>query len=163
GLAHGAQEGAVGNGRREGQKHSESHRTPPVELSGRLSCAAMTGKTVLITGASAGIGKATASELAARGARLARLCRDARKGEAARAEILTRPPAATLDIVPLDLRDLASVRACARAVLDAYPRIDVLVNNAGVFPPKLRKTADGFEEQIGVNHLGHFLLTNLLL
>ena len=123
----------------------------------------MTGKTVLITGASAGIGKATASELAARGARVALLCRDAAKAERARAEIRARTPDAAVDVVPLDLRSLASVRACAKAVLDAYPRIDVLVNNAGVFPPNLRKTEDGFEEQIGVNHLGHYLLTNLLL
>lgn len=123
----------------------------------------MTGRTVLITGASAGIGKATASELAARGARVALLCRDAKKAGAARAEILARTPSARVDIVELDLRSLASVRACARAVLDAYPRIDVLLNNAGVFPPILRLTADGFEEQVGVNHLGHFLLTNLLL
>jgi NAD(P)-dependent dehydrogenase (short-subunit alcohol dehydrogenase family) len=123
----------------------------------------MTGKTVLITGASAGIGKATASELAARGARVVMLCREPGKAEAARAELRARTPAAQLELLPLDLASLASVRACAAAVLDACPRIDVLVNNAGVFPPTLRATADGFEEQIGVNHLGHFLLTNLLL
>ena len=123
----------------------------------------MTGKTVLITGASAGIGKATASELAARGARVALLCRDERKAEAARQEIRARTPGAAVDVVPLDLRSLESVRQCARAVLAAYPRIDVLLNNAGVFPGTLRLTAEGFEEQIGVNHLGHFLLTQLLL
>jgi len=123
----------------------------------------MTGRTVLITGASAGIGKATASELAARGDRVALLCRDAGKAEDARREILARTSGATVDVVALDLRSLASVRSSAKAVLDAYPRIDVLINNAGVFPPVLRVTADGFEEQIGVNHLGHFLLTNLLL
>ncbi|HTO53014.1 MAG TPA: SDR family oxidoreductase [Myxococcota bacterium] len=123
----------------------------------------MTGKTVLITGASAGIGKATASELAARGARVAMLCRDPKKAEAARAELLARTPKAQLDLFELDLCSLASVRRCAQQLLSAYPRIDVLLNNAGVFPPTLRHTADGFEEQIGVNHLGHFLLTNLLL
>ena len=123
----------------------------------------MTGKTVLITGASAGIGKATASELAARGARVVMLCREPAKAEAARAEVRARAPAAQVDILALDLASLASVRACAAAVLAACPRIDVLLNNAGVFPPTLRTTADGFEEQIGVNHLGHFLLTNLLL
>ena len=123
----------------------------------------MTGRTVLITGASAGLGKATASELAARGARVVMLCREPAKAEAARAEVRARTPNAEVEILPLDLRSLASVRACAAAVLDSCPRIDVLVNNAGVFPPTLRTTADGFEEQIGVNHLGHFLLTNLLL
>jgi NAD(P)-dependent dehydrogenase (short-subunit alcohol dehydrogenase family) len=123
----------------------------------------MTETTVLITGASAGIGKATASELAARGARVALLCRDPAKAEAARAEIVARTPTARVDVLALDLCSLASVRACAAQVLDAYPRIDVLLNNAGVFPPNLRLTEDGFEEQIGVNHLGHFLLTNLLL
>ena len=123
----------------------------------------MTGKTVLITGASAGIGKATASELAARGAHVVMLCREPAKAEAARAEVRARTPAAQVDVLPLDLARLASVRACAAAVLAACPRIDVLLNNAGVFPPSLRTTADGFEEQIGVNHLGHFLLTSLLL
>jgi NAD(P)-dependent dehydrogenase (short-subunit alcohol dehydrogenase family) len=123
----------------------------------------MTGKTVLITGANTGIGKATASELAARGARVALLCRDPAKAEAARTEIRARTPAAQVDVLSLDLRSLASVRSCAKAVLEAYPRVDVLLNNAGVVPSTLRLTADGFEEQIGVNHLGHFLLTNLLL
>ncbi len=123
----------------------------------------MTGKTVLITGANTGIGKATASELAARGARVALLCRDPAKAEAARTEIRARTPAAQVDVLSLDLRSLASVRSCAKAVLEAYSRVDVLLNNAGVVPSTLRLTADGFEEQIGVNHLGHFLLTNLLL
>jgi len=123
----------------------------------------MTGRTVLITGASAGIGKAAASELAARGARVVMLCRDPAKAAAARAEVRARTPNAQVDVLELDLRSLASVRKCAAAVLERYPKLDVLLNNAGVFPPVLRTTADGFEEQIGVNHLGHFLLTQLLL
>jgi len=122
----------------------------------------MTGKTVLITGASAGIGKATAAELAARGAHLVLACRDLEKAARARAEILARTPAARVDVVPLELGSLRSVRACAEKILAGYARIDVLINNAGVFPPKLQKTEDGFELQIGVNHLGPFLLTNLL-
>ena len=124
----------------------------------------MTGKTVLITGASAGIGKATASELAARGARIALLCRDPAQGRerpAPRSWRGRRMRRSTC--LRSTCASLASVRACAKSVLDAYPRVDVLVNNAGVFPPTLRHTADGFEEQIGVNHLGHFLLTKLLL
>ncbi len=123
----------------------------------------MTGKTVLITGASAGIGKATAVELGARGARLVLLCRDPDKAARAHAEVLARTPGAQVDVLPLELGSLRSVRACAAQVLAAYPRIDVLINNAGVFPPTLQHTEDGFEKQIGVNHLGHFLLTNLLL
>ena len=123
----------------------------------------MTGKTVLITGASAGIGKATALELAARGADLVLACRDLDKAGKARAEIQARTPAARVDLATLDLGSLRSVRACAQKLIADYPRIDVLINNAGVFPPTLRKTEDGFEEQIGVNHLGHFTLTNLLL
>ena len=123
----------------------------------------MTGKTVLITGASAGIGKATAVELAARGAHVVLACRDLDKAAAARAEILARTPAARVDLVPLELASLRSVRACAERVIADYPRLDVLIDNAGIFPPTLRKTEDGFEMQIGVNHLGHFLLTNLLV
>ncbi|MEX2208855.1 MAG: SDR family oxidoreductase [Myxococcota bacterium] len=123
----------------------------------------MTGKTVLITGASAGIGKATAAELAARGARLVLACRDLDKAGRARAEILARTPAAQVERVPLELASLRSVRACADKLVAEYPRIDVLINNAGVFPPDYRPTEDGFETQIGVNHLGHFLLTNLLV
>ena len=123
----------------------------------------MTGKTVVITGASAGIGKATSLALAARGAQLVLACRDLEKAGKARAEILARTPVARVDLVPLELGSLRSVRACAGKLCADYARIDVLINNAGVFPPTLRKTEDGFEEQIGVNHLGHFLLTNLLL
>ncbi len=124
---------------------------------------AMTGKTVLITGASSGIGKATASELASRGARLVLACRDLDKAERARDEILARTPGASVELVPLELGSLRSVRACAEKLIADQPRIDVLLNNAGVFPPNQRTTEDGFEEQIGVNHLGHFLFTNLLL
>ncbi len=123
----------------------------------------MTGKTIVITGASAGIGRATAVELAARGAQLVLACRDLDKAGKARAEILARTPGARVDLLPLDLGNLQSVRACAGKLIADYPRIDVLINNAGVFPPTLRKTADGFEEQIGVNHLGPFLLTDLLI
>lgn len=124
---------------------------------------AMQGKTVVITGGSAGIGKATATELAARGARVILACRDPEKAGRARDEILARTPAATVEVVPLELRSLRSVRDCAAKLRASAPRLDVLINNAGVFPPTLRVTLDGFEEQFGVNHLGHFLLTNLLL
>jgi NAD(P)-dependent dehydrogenase (short-subunit alcohol dehydrogenase family) len=101
----------------------------------------MTGKTVLITGASAGIGKATAAELAARGAHLVLACRDLEKADRARAEIAARAPGATIDLVPLELASLRSVRACAEKVCAGYARIDVLINNAGVFPPVWAPTA----------------------
>jgi NAD(P)-dependent dehydrogenase (short-subunit alcohol dehydrogenase family) len=124
---------------------------------------AMQGKTVVITGGSAGIGKATASELAARGARVILACRDLEKAERAREDIVARTPDAAVEIVELELRSLRSVRDCAAKLRGRAPRLDVLINNAGVFPPMLRVTLDGFEEQFGVNHLGHFLLTNLLV
>jgi NAD(P)-dependent dehydrogenase (short-subunit alcohol dehydrogenase family) len=89
-------------------------------------------------------------------------CRDLEKAAKARTEILARTPAARVDLVPLELGSLRSVRACAGKLRAEYPRIDVLINNAGVFPPDYRPTEDGFEKQIGVNHLGHFPLTNLL-
>jgi NAD(P)-dependent dehydrogenase (short-subunit alcohol dehydrogenase family) len=102
-------------------------------------------------------------ELAARGARLLLACRDLDKAGRARAEILARTPGARVDLVPLELGSLRSVRACAEKVAAENPRVDVLINNAGLFPPTLQKTEDGFEKQIGVNHLGPFLLTNLLV
>jgi NAD(P)-dependent dehydrogenase (short-subunit alcohol dehydrogenase family) len=117
----------------------------------------------LITGANTGIGKAKASEIAARGEKVILACRDRAKAESARKDVWARTPSAKVELVDLDLSSFASVRACAQQVLARFPRIDVLINNAGVFPPNLRLTADGFEQQIGVNHLGHFLLTNLLL
>ncbi len=124
----------------------------------------MDGKTVVLTGANTGIGRETALELAKRGAHVVMACRDEARGEAARAEI----EAATggrgrLEVRALDLGSLDSVRAFAEKANADLPRIDVLINNAGIFPQKLEKTAEGFESQFGVNHLGHFLLTNLLL
>jgi NAD(P)-dependent dehydrogenase (short-subunit alcohol dehydrogenase family) len=119
-------------------------------------------RTVLVTGGNTGIGKATATELAARGAHVTIACRDAQRAAAARAEI----EAATgrdIGVVALDLGSLASVRAAAAAIRDHLPPIDVLINNAGVAVfGRRRTTGDGFERQFGVNHLGHFLLTTLL-
>lgn len=115
----------------------------------------MTGRTVVVTGANSGIGRAAARALAAKGARVVLAVRNAAKGSAA-AETMTG------DVVVrrLDLADLASVRAFAE---DFTEPIDVLVNNAGLMIPPLGRTADGFELQFGTNHLGHFALTNLLL
>lgn len=123
----------------------------------------LNGKTIVITGANSGIGLETARELARRGGHIVMACRDPGRAEAARADIAGTVPGARLELAQLDLASLANVRAFASALATKHPRIDVLINNAGLFPFKRMLTADGFEMQIGVNHLGHFLLTDLLL
>ena len=120
----------------------------------------MQNKRVLITGGNGGIGKVTAIELAKLGAEVVLACRESDKTKAAMVEIGAHGSVAHL---PVDLASLKSVRNLAAAFLDRYDRLDVLINNAGTFPAKLRLTEDGFEAQFGVNHLAHFLLTNLLL
>jgi NAD(P)-dependent dehydrogenase (short-subunit alcohol dehydrogenase family) len=114
-----------------------------------------TGRTIVITGANSGIGAVTARELARAGARVIIACRTTAKGEAAAA---TMP--GTVDVRALDLASLVSVRSFAAGLSDP---IDILINNAGVMALPLRRTPDGFEMQIGTNHLGHFALTGLLL
>ncbi len=113
------------------------------------------GRTIVVTGANSGLGLVTARELAREGARVILAVRDVEKGEAAAATI-----PGDREVRQLDLADLASVRAFAEAWTGA---LDVLVNNAGIMAIPERRTADGFEMQIGTNHLGHFALTNLLL
>ncbi len=122
----------------------------------------MQGKRIFITGGNSGIGLVAAKELAAQGAEIVLACRDSDKTNRALTEIsaVAQTPAVNL---PVDLASLASVRALADTFLSKYDRLDVLINNAGLFPPKQRFTEDGFEMQIGVNHFSHFLLTNLLL
>ena len=124
----------------------------------------MDGKTVLITGANAGIGKETALDLAKRGARVIMACRDLKKGETALNDIVEKTGSKNVVLKQLDLASLKSIREFAENVNKNEPRLHVLINNAGVMlVPELTKTEDGFEMQMGVNHLGHFLLTNLLL
>ena len=120
----------------------------------------MKGKRVLITGGNSGIGKVAALELAKLGADVVLACRPSEKTEAALAEIGAHGAVSNL---PVDLASLGSVRDLATTFLERYDRLDVLINNAGTFPAKLRLTEDGFETQFGVNHLAHFLLTTLLL
>jgi NAD(P)-dependent dehydrogenase (short-subunit alcohol dehydrogenase family) len=115
----------------------------------------MTGRTVIVTGANSGIGKAAAKALAAHNARIVLAVRDTDKGHEAAAEM-----PGTSDVRKLDLASLDSVREFA-AGWDG--EIDLLINNAGIMIPPYSKTADGFEMQFGTNHLGHFALTNLLL
>ena len=116
------------------------------------------GRTMVVTGANSGLGAETARALARAGAEVVLACRDVTKGEAVAADLGDR-----VTVRRLDLADLASVRAFADEVRAEHERIDVLVNNAGVMAVPLRRTADGFEMQIGTNHFGHFALTGLLL
>ncbi|CAM9988005.1 retinol dehydrogenase 12-like [Lampetra fluviatilis] len=127
------------------------------------SAARVDGKTVVVTGASSGIGKETALELARRGARVIMACRDTRKAEAVASELRAHSGSHEVHVRHLDLASSASIRDFAQKLLQEEPRVDVLINNAGVMMCPYQKTADGFEMQLGVNYLGHFLLTHLLL
>lgn len=121
------------------------------------------GKTALVTGASAGLGIETARVLAGAGARVVMLARDPDKLAAAVAGIQEQQADAQLETQLLDLADMASIRAAAASLLERFPRIHLLINNAGVMACPLQRTADGFELQFGTNHLGHFLFTCLLV
>lgn len=121
------------------------------------------GRTAVITGANSGIGFDAARALAEHGARVVLACRTRSKADDARARMLTTAPSATIDLVDLDLSDLGSVRACADTLRAEYPRIDLLIDNAGVMALPEQRTAQGFEMQFGTNHLGHFALTGLVL
>ncbi|XP_061661143.1 retinol dehydrogenase 12 [Syngnathoides biaculeatus] len=121
------------------------------------------GKTVIITGANTGIGKETARDLAARGARVIMACRDRERAEEARSEILEDTGNENVVVRKLDLSDCRSIRAFAELINKEEKQVNILINNAGIMMCPYSKTADGFEMQFGVNHLGHFLLTYLLL
>ena len=121
------------------------------------------GRLAVVTGANTGLGFETARVLAARGASVVLAVRDTEKGKAAAARIAGTAPGATVTVQPLDLASLESVRAAAAELRSRHPRIDLLVNNAGVMFPPRQATGDGFELQLGTNHLGHFALTGLLL
>uniref|UniRef100_H2ZEQ1 Uncharacterized protein n=1 Tax=Ciona savignyi TaxID=51511 RepID=H2ZEQ1_CIOSA len=125
----------------------------------------MEGKTIIITGANAGIGMETALDLVRRGGRVIMACRNLGKAEVARDKILQESGKCEEAVVikQLDLSSLQSIRKFASDINATENRIDVLVNNAGLMLPPETTTMDGFEAQVGVNHLGHFLLVNLLL
>ena len=127
------------------------------------STKSLKGKTAVITGGNTGIGKETAVDLATRGARVIIACRNLVKGKAAVKEIQERSGSTHVFLEKLDLASLDSVRKFAENILNSEPRLDILINNAGVMACPYQKTEDGFEMQFGVNHLGHFLLTILLL
>ncbi|MGH8994193.1 MAG: oxidoreductase [Acidimicrobiia bacterium] len=118
------------------------------------------GRVVLVTGANSGLGLAASKVFARHGARVILACRNLGKAESAAAEIRAEAPGpVVLDIVPLDLASLTSVAAAAKLVRDQEPRLDLLINNAGLMAIDEARTEDGFEMQLGVNHLGHFALT----
>ncbi len=121
------------------------------------------GRVAVVTGANGGLGLETARALASAGAHVVMAVRDQEKAADAEKSIREEHPGASLELVPLDLGSLASVREAADRILAAHPRIDILVNNAGVMACPERRTADGFEMQLGVNHLGHFAFTAHLL
>ena len=121
------------------------------------------GRLAVVTGANSGLGYFTTLELARKGAEVVMACRARDKTEAAMQDIRKEVPDAKLDFMPLDLADLKSIRSFAQEFSTRHTKLDLLINNAGVMALPFRKTADGFEMQIGTNHLGHFALTGLLL
>jgi protochlorophyllide reductase len=123
----------------------------------------LTGRTAVVTGANAGLGLETSRVLAARGARLVLACRDLGRAETAATTIRSSHPDAEVEVRRLDLADLGSVAAFATELLRDHDRLDLLVNNAGLMATDPASTADGFELQLGVNHLGHVALTLRLL
>ena len=120
------------------------------------------GRTYVVTGANTGLGFETTKALASRGARVLMGCRSETRALQAMEDIRSAIPSADLEFVELDQSDLSSVRAAAEQIT-GEPRIDVLINNAGIMVPPLEHTSDGFESQFGVNHIGTFALTVLLL
>ncbi|TXF90586.1 SDR family oxidoreductase [Neolewinella aurantiaca] len=123
----------------------------------------MEDKTILITGANDGIGRATAERLAEYGAHLVLACRDEVKAQHTAQAITKKTGNHRIDTLPLDLSDFSSIRAAADEFLAEHPKLDVLINNAGVYTDKLELTKEGYELQFGVNYLGHFLLTMALM
>jgi NAD(P)-dependent dehydrogenase (short-subunit alcohol dehydrogenase family) len=123
----------------------------------------LSGKTVLVTGASGGIGLEAARAMGARGATVVLAARDQAKLDTALAGIAEQQPDARVEGLILDLASLASVRGAAAEFMAKHDTLDILINNAGVMCTPLGRTADGFETQFGTNHLGHFLFTNLVL
>jgi NAD(P)-dependent dehydrogenase (short-subunit alcohol dehydrogenase family) len=123
----------------------------------------LTGKTFVVTGGNSGIGLVTVTQLARQGARVVLAARRPAEGDRARAEALAGGARGSIAVEALDLASLASVRAFADRVLSQHDALQGLVNNAGVMNTPKGQTVDGFETQLGTNHLGHYLLTELLL
>ena len=122
----------------------------------------LAGKTIIVTGGNSGIGFEASRAFAGRGAQVVLACRNPQKAGEAVDRLLAAHADAQVDVLPLDLASLASVRDFAKQFSERYESLDALCNNAGVMALPLRRTADGFEMQLGTNHLGHFALTGLL-
>lgn len=120
-------------------------------------------KRFIITGANAGIGLATARALSSKGGEIIMAVRNVEKGEQAAADIRAEQPHANLHVMPLDLSKLDSVRSFTTSFLESFDSVDVLINNAGVYESGSKTTAEGYALMMGVNHLGHFALTGLLV
>jgi NAD(P)-dependent dehydrogenase (short-subunit alcohol dehydrogenase family) len=123
----------------------------------------LSGKTILVTGANSGLGMETARALGAAGAKVVITTRNADKSAEALAALREAVPGAEFEAVEMDLGSLASVRAAADAVLQRYPKVDVVIGNAGVMNTPFGRTEDGFETQFGVDHLGHFVFYNRIV
>jgi retinol dehydrogenase-14 len=139
---------------------SPGHNEAGTEMVGTAD---LSGKTCIVTGASNGIGKATAGALAAMGARVVMVCRDAGRAEAARAEIARAAASDDVEVLIADLSSQEQIRTLAAQIASRYPKIDVLLNNAGAINTVRTTTVDGIETTFAVNHLAYFQLTNLLL
>jgi len=123
----------------------------------------LSGETIVVTGGSAGLGIETMRVLSMHGARIVSVVRDPQKGKDAIAQIRESVPKADIEIAELDLSDLDSVRRGADKIAAKFPKIDRLINNAGVMACPLGRTAEGLDLQLGTNHLGHFVLTSRLI
>ncbi len=123
----------------------------------------LTGKTIIVTGGNSGLGYQAVKAFASKNARIILACRSVAKGEEAREKIIAVYPAAEIFVLELDLTDLKSVRNFVAKFKQNHSRLDILVNNAGIMMVPYGLTKDGFEKQLGTNHLGHFALTGLLL
>jgi NAD(P)-dependent dehydrogenase (short-subunit alcohol dehydrogenase family) len=142
------------------------HSQDPPRLSRKWTAELMpsqAGRTALVTGANSGLGLESTVALARAGAQVVMACRDPRKAAAALEQVRRRVPQAQVGLMSLDLASLASVRQFAGEFRARHQRLDLLINNAGIMGVPLRRTVDGFESQIGTNHLGHFALTGLLI